>query len=325
MSSQGGRVLRRGLAADQMGLVAAIVILCVFYAFRAPYFLEGANFANIGVAISYGGIMAAGFALVMIAGGIDLSISGVASLTGQALAFALAHGWSTFLAISFGLLIGVACGLFNSFLMVGIGINAIIGTIATQFLFRGLAYAWGGGGATSTAIANALVSNLANGKWAGVPVPAYLMLLVFLIIGVIYRFTRFGAHIAAVGGNRVAARRAGVRVGVVMSSTYVVSSLCAAIAGILLVGLDGGSVPDSALGIEFTVLAALVIGGTSLGGGVGSIFGALLGILGLGILANGLNLIGVSSYLKSASVGVALLLAVSLDSLRQRRRVQRDE
>ena len=118
----------------------------------------------------------------------------------------------------FALVIGGGCGILNAILMVGIGINAIVGTIATQFLFRGLAYAWGGGGAASTSIANAWVSNLANGKWWGVPVPTYLMLSVFLAVGVMYRFTRFGANIAAAGGNRVAARRAGIRVGVTLGA-----------------------------------------------------------------------------------------------------------
>ena len=317
--------MRRGLASDQTGLIVAIGVLCLVYAVKTPYFLDSANFSNIGVAISYSGIMAAGFTLVMICGGLDLSISGVAALSGQALAFGLTHGWPTAAAVTFALVIGAACGILNAILMVGIGINAIVGTIATQFLFRGLAFAWGGGGAASTSIANAWVSNLANGKWWGVPVPTYLMLSVFVAVGVMYRFTRFGANIAAAGGNRVAARRAGIRVGVTLGSAYVLCSVAAALSGVLLVGLNGGSVPSASIGIELTVLAALVIGGTSLSGGVGSIFGALLGVFGLGILTNGLNLLGVSPYMKGTSIGVALLLAVSLDSVRQRRRTHRDE
>jgi len=320
-----GRVVRRGLGSDQSGLIFAILLLCAFYTYKTPYFLNGTNFSNIGVAISYGGIMAAGFTLVMICGGLDLSISGVAALAGQALAFGLTQGWSTAAAVTFALIIGAGCGLFNAILMVGVGINAIVGTIATQFLFRGLAYAWGGGGAASTSIANAWVSNLANGKWFGIPVPTYLMLAVFLVVGVMYRFTRFGSNISAAGGNRIAARRAGIRVGITMGASYVICSTLAALAGVLLVGLNGGSVPSASIGIELTVLAALVIGGTSLSGGVGSVFGALLGVFGLGVLTNGLNLLGVSPYYKGAAIGVALLLAVSLDSVRQRRRLHRDE
>ena len=184
LSTGRGRVVRRGLASDQAGLIIAIVALCLVYSLKTPYFLDSTNFSNIGVAISYGGIMAAGFALVMICGGLDLSISGVAALSGQALAFGLTHNWSTAGAVTFALVIGAACGVLNAVLMVGIGINAIVGTIATQFLFRGLAFAWGGGGAASTAIANDWVSNLANGKWWGIPVPTYLMLGVFLAVGV---------------------------------------------------------------------------------------------------------------------------------------------
>ena len=110
-----------------------------------------------------------------------------------------------------------------------------------------------------------------------------------------------------------------------LSLAYVISATCAAVAGILLVGLNGGSVPSAAMGIELTVLAGVIIGGTSLVGGVGSIFGATLGVAGLGILTNGLNLLGVSAFMKPVALGVALLLAISIDSLKQRRRAFRDE
>ena len=320
-----GHAIRRGLASDRLGLIVAIAALCVVISQKTPYFFDGTNFSNIGVAISYIGIMTAGFTLVMIAGGIDLSVGAVAALAGQVFAYTLNDGAPILVAIALAILAGLACGLLNSSLMVVIGINAIVGTIATQFLFRGIAYIFGGGGAASTAIADTTISDLANGKWLSIPVPTYFMCVVFLIVGLLYRFTQFGSNISAVGGNRVAARRAGIRVGVTLSSAYVISSLCAALAGVLLVGLNGGSVPSAAMGIELTVLAGVIIGGTSLVGGVGSIFGAALGVLGLGILTNGLNLLGVSAFMKPVALGAALLLAISIDSLKQRRRAFRDE
>jgi ribose/xylose/arabinose/galactoside ABC-type transport system permease subunit len=303
----------------------AIVVLCVIISQKTPYFLDRTNFSNIGVAISYIGIITAGFTLVMIAGGIDLSVGAVAALAGQVFAYTLNGGMPMVAAVVLAIGAGALCGLFNSFLMVGIGINAIVGTIATQFLFRGLAYTFGGGGAASTSIADDTISNLANGKWLGVPVPTWLMCAVFLVVGLLYSLTRFGSNVAAVGGNRVAARRAGIRVGLTMAFTYVISATCAALAGVLLVGLNGGSVPSNAMGIELTVLAGVIIGGTSLVGGVGSILGAALGVLGLGILTNGLNLLGVSAFMKPVAIGTALLLAISIDSLKQRRRAFRDE
>lgn len=320
-----GHVLRRGLASDQFGLLVAIAVLCVFISQKTPYFFDRTNFSNIGVAISYIGIITAGFTLVMIAGGIDLSVGAVAALSGQVFAYTLNSGTPVLAAVVLAIAAGAACGLFNSFLMVVIGINAIVGTIATQFLFRGLAYTFGGGGAASTAIADTTISDLANGKWLGIPVPTYLMCGVFLVVGLLYRLTRFGSNIAAVGGNNVAARRAGIRVGFTLGSAYVISSVCGALAGVLLVGLNGGSVPSSAMGIELTVLAGVIIGGTSLVGGVGSILGAALGVLGLGILTNGLNLLGVSAFMKPVALGAALLLAISIDSLKQRRRSFKDE
>jgi ribose transport system permease protein len=320
-----GHVVRRGLASDRLGLIVAIAALCIFISEKTPYFFDRTNFSNIGVAISYIGIMTAGFALVMIAGGIDLSVGATAALAGQVFAYTLNSGVPFPVALALALGAGVACGLFNSALMVVIGINAIVGTIATQFLFRGIAYMFGGGGAASTAIADTTISDLANGKWFSIPIPTYLMFAVFLIVGLLYSLTQFGSNIAAVGGNKVAARRAGIRVGWTLSSAYIISAVCAAVAGVLLVGLNGGSVPSAAMGIELTVLAGVIIGGTSLVGGVGSIFGATLGVVGLGILTNGLNLLGVSAFMKPVALGVALLLAISIDSLKQRRRAFRDE
>ena len=325
VTARRGHVIRRGLASDRVGLIVAIAALCVFISEKTPYFFDRTNFSNIGVAISYIGIITAGFALVMIAGGIDLSVGAIAALAGQVYAYTLNDGAPVGVAIALALAAGLVCGLFNSGLMVLIGINAIVGTIATQFLFRGIAYIFGGGGAASTAIADTTISDLANGKWLSVPVPTYLMFAVFLVVGLLYSFTQFGSNIAAVGGNRVAARRAGIRVGWTMSSAYLISALCAAVAGVLLVGLNGGSVPSAAMGIELTVLAGVIIGGTSLVGGVGSIFGATLGVIGLGILTNGLNLLGVSAFMKPVALGVALLFAISIDSLKQRRRAFRDE
>jgi ribose transport system permease protein len=317
--------LLRGLASDRAGLVFAILVLCAIISQQTPYFLNETNFSNIGVAISYIGIMTVGFTLVMIAGGIDLSVGAVAALAGQVFAYTLNGGTPMIVSVILALGAGVLCGLFNSFLMVTIGINAIVGTIATQFLFRGIAYTFGGVGAASTSIADDTISKLANGKWLGIPVPAWLMIAVFAIVGMAWSFTRFGANLAAVGGNKVAARRAGIRVGITLSLAYVISATCAALAGVLLVGLNGGSVPSNAMGIELTVLAGVIIGGTSLVGGVGSLFGALLGVLGLGILTNGLNLLGVSAFMKPVAIGIALLLAITIDSLRQRRRAFRDE
>ena len=209
--------------------------------------------------------------------------------------------------------------------MVGIGINAIVGTIATQFLFRGLAFAWGGGGAASTSIANDWVSNLANGKWFGIPVPTYLMLGVFLAVGVMYRFTRFGSNIAAAGGNRVAARRAGIPVGLTLGSAYVLCSITAALAGVLLVGLNGGSVPSASMGIELTVLAALVIGGNEPERRRRQHLRRAARRLRPRHPDERPQPARRLAVLKGTAIGVALLLAVTLDSVRQRQRTSRDE
>src|SRR5262249_30851210 len=147
--------VRRGPTAEQVGLLIAIGALFVSLTIASPYFLDAQNFRNLGTAISYNGIIAATAAIVLISGGLDLSVGAVVALAGQAVAFGFTQAWSPWLAILLALAVGVGCGLVNSLLIVGVGINAIIVTIGSQFVFRGLAFLWGGGGGgESTLIQN---------------------------------------------------------------------------------------------------------------------------------------------------------------------------
>jgi ribose transport system permease protein len=299
--------------------VVAIAALFVALTIESPYFLNGKNFANIGTSISYKGIIVAAMCIVLISGGLDLSVGAVVAISGQAVAFGFTQGWSPWLAILLALLVGAGCGLVNAALIVGIGINAIIVTIGTQFVFRGLSFLWGGGGGgESTLVQDPVLVNLGNGKWLGIPVPVYVMLVVFLVMWIVLRFTRFGSNVYAIGGNRIAARLAGLRVDRARVAVYVLSSLSAALAGVVLIGIQGAAIPTAAGGLELDVLAAVIIGGTSLAGGRGSVIGALFGVFGLGVLANGINLLGISAFWKQISTGIALLLAVAIDDIRRR-------
>lgn len=305
---------------EQSGLIATIVALAIAITFLSPYFLTPTNFANIGVAVSVTAIMAFVATIVLISGGLDLSLGSVVALSGIALAQATAAGMPGWVAILFALAVGLICGGLNSLLIVRVGINPFIVTIGTQFLYRGIAHAWSSGGGNAILVQNGLIDFIGNGRVLGVPFPIYVMLAVLLVVFVILRYTRLGAHIYAIGGSETAALRAGISVPHVRAIVYCLSSLSAAVAGIVLVGITGAGISMAGTGSELTVVAGVILGGTSLLGGRGSVGGTLLGVIMLGVLNNGLTLLGVPAYWQIIVQGLALLLAVLADELRRKAR-----
>lgn len=305
--------------ANVVGLGLAILVLVALFATKSPHFLTVSNFEVIGTAISITGIMAAVSTVVLVSGGLDLSISAVAALGGLIAAKAVAAGLPTGWALLLGLGAGAAAGLVNSVLIVGIGINALIATIGTQFMFRGIDYLSVNGQPVDV-FTKAHFIYLGNGTPFGIPMPIFITLGAFALIGALLRFTRFGAHVYAVGGSEPATRLAGVRVGRLRTIVYVLSGISAALAGILLASLNNSAFPDVATGDELQVIAAVILGGTALAGGRGGATGTLLGISMLGILANGLNILGVQSFWQIFVSGAALVLAVAFDAFRTRLR-----
>lgn len=316
--------LRLGLSKtalpEQSGLIATIIILMLALSWLSPYFFASANFANIGVAVSVTAIMAFVATIVLISGGLDLSLGAVVALSGIALAQATAAGIPGPVAVLFALATGLACGVLNSYLIIGIGINPFIVTIGTQFLYRGIAHAWSSGGGNAILVQDGFISFIGNGRLLGIPFPIYVMLLVLLGVFILLRFTRLGAHIYAVGGSESAALRAGISVRRVRAFVYCLSSLSAALAGVVLVGITGAGISVAGMGSELTVVAGVILGGTSLLGGRGTVGGTVLGVIMLGILNNGLTLLGVPAYWQIIVQGVALLLAVVADEMRRKAR-----
>lgn len=321
----GGRVraLLGRVAPEQLGLSGMLVIACVVISMQSPYFLQGENFANIGTAVAVSGVMAAFTTIVLIGGGLDLSLGAVLVLAGWAMATALDAGYTAGAAIVFALVVGAGCGLVNGLLIVGVGINPFIVTIGTQFAFRGITYAWSGGGAKSTPVDDPTIVALGSDKLLGIPLPVFVLAAMFLLAFGLLRFTRFGSNVYAIGGNLAAARLAGVRVDRTRILIYVLSALSAAVAGILLIGISGAAIPIAGQGIELTVLAAVILGGTALMGGRGTVVGTLLGVLLLGVINNGLTLLSAPSYWQMIVQGAALLIAVVFDEVRRKRKETR--
>ena len=205
--------------------------------------------------------------------------------------------------------------------MVGFGINPLIATIGTAFVIRGIAQAWTNGG--STILENKTVLDFGSANWFGIPEATYLMLATFVVVWLVFHYTRFGSNLYAVGSNPQASRRGGLAVWRIQTMAYLLSAMSAAFAGLLLIGFQGASIPYAAIGIELTVLSAVILGGTGLAGGTGSVFGTLLGVILLAVLASGLLELSAPTYWQLITTGLVLVVAMTIDDVRRRRRETR--
>lgn len=314
--SVGDGVRKRSiLRIDSIGLLAALVVVCILFSNLSPYFFTFQNFANISSATSYIGITAALSTILIIGGGFDLSIAAVMALSGVTIAQLLNHNWPWYLAIGVALCAGAFVGLVNGFFITYLGINALIVTIGTQFVVRGLAYAVVGG--QDIRISNRQVHWIGQGSVFGFPVAGILALAVFGFCGFLMKYTAFGKHVFAIGGAPAAARLVGVNVHKRRLQMYVMSGIFAAVSGVVLAGFSGSGIAYAATGMELQIIAAVILGGTALLGGRGTIFGTLLGVLFLGVVLNGMTLVGMSSYYQLIVTGSALLIAVAIDDYRK--------
>ena len=305
-------------SADILGLTAAIAIAIAVFSTLSPFFFDINNFYNIGRAVAVFGMVAAVSTIVLVSGGLDLSLSSVMALGGVVAAQVIVLVDSTPLALVAAVAAGTLAGLFNALLIVRVGINPLIATIGTQFTVRGAIFIWTGATPISVFGHDGFIF-FGTGSLIGVPNAVLFLLAVFVIVGLVMQFTRFGSNVYAVGGSEVAASLAGIAVGRLRTLVYVLSAFSAAFAGALLASVNGAAYPNVGIGAELTILAAVILGGTALTGGRGTVVGTFLGVLLLGILANGLNLLGVRAEVQMFVQGIVLILAVTVDEYRRRR------
>ena len=310
-----GLAIRRGMRFDwqeAIGLLGIYVILIVVLSILSPYFLSVNNFLNILVAVSTIGIMSVATTMVIVSGGIDLSIGSVVAIAGVIVSLNIPIP----LAILVALVIGVVVGCINGFAVTRFNINPLITTLGMMSIVRGFAFVISGG--LSRDIFDEGFGFLGRGYVLGIPFQVIVMVVLFLLTAWVMRQTTFGRAIYAVGGNAQAARLAGLPVRRLQMTVYILSGLSAALGGVFLASQLSAGAPAAATGIELSVIAAVILGGSSLNGGKGTIWGTLLGVLILGTLNNGLTLLNVSSYYQDVARGLVLLLAVGLDQLRLR-------
>ncbi|MEU3649933.1 ABC transporter permease [Lentzea sp. NPDC034063] len=292
--------------ASENGALAGLVILALVIAIMQPAFLNAQNLLNVGVQAAVIAIMAFGMTFVVVAGGIDLSVGSIAALA--AMVGALTAG-------PVGLLVGALCGLVNGALVSYGKLPPFIATLAMLSVARGLTLVFSEGQPHET---DALVTFLGSNLAPMVPLPLLLMLAFFGITGLILTRTNLGRRMYAIGGNEEAAKLSGIDVRKQKLWIYALSGLFAAAAGLVLAGRLGSAGPQAAAGYELDAIAAVVIGGASLSGGVGRATGTLVGALVLAVLRNGLNLLQVPPFWQQVVIGVVIALAALLDSLRRR-------
>jgi ribose transport system permease protein len=302
-------------------LVSVLLLLGLFRVF-VPSFLSGSNLLDLTQQISVNAILAFGMTLVILSGGIDLSVGALLALTGTAATFSLLQsglGLPMPVALLVGIGLGALFGIINGTAVSRTGLPPFIVTLATMLISRGCALRFNEGRPMSIALSHESFLALGNGRIAGVPVPVIIMLMLFAACAVLLHRTRYGQHLYALGGNREAARFAGIPVARVETLAYVLCGALAGIAGAIQTAQLYSAEPASGQGFELNAIAAAAVGGASFSGGRGTLFGTLLGAAIIGILDKGLNQAGVHFSIQYLVKGIVLLAAVTADVWRQKR------
>jgi ribose transport system permease protein len=304
---------------SRSGPLWGLVILCVVMTILSPYFLTFNNLFNVGTQIAVIAILALGQTFVIVSGGIDLSVGSVLGLAG------IVFGWATAvanlplpLALALGVGAGASAGLINGLLITLGNLPPFIATLAMLSAARGLALVISGG-VPLNPIPGPILSLGSGDLFGFVPLPVILMLVMWAITVGILLSTYAGRAMYAIGGNEEASRLSGINVSRQKLLIYTLSGLFAGIAGILLTARLASAQPQAGFTFELDAIAAVVIGGASLSGGVGSASGTLIGALILGVLRNGLNLLNVSAFWQQVVIGAVIALAVMTDTLRRRK------
>ncbi len=296
----------------QFGTLVGLFALCAVLWALTPHFLTVSNLLNVAQQTSINAVIAVGLTFVIISGGIDLSVGSLVAFSGVVTASLLQRAVPVPLALLAGLVTGLACGLVNGLLITYGRLPPFIATLGLMSVARGGALLYTDGRPVSGF--DEEFRWLATGEVLRVPVPVVIMIVVYVIAHFVLRRTPFGRYLFAIGGNEEAALLSGVRVRLHKTVVYGVCGLLSALAAVMLTARLNSAQPIAGINYELDAIAATVIGGTSLLGGQGSVVGTLIGALIMGVLRNGLNLLGVSSFIQQVVIGAVIILAVLLDT-----------
>lgn len=303
---------------QNLGTILALIILMIFVSILNPAFLQSNNLLNLMRQLIINGFIALGMTFVILTGGIDLSVGSTLALTSAIFAGLLQNGMNTGLAILIALVLGLVLGLLNGILITKGKLAPFIVTLATMTIFRGLTLVYTDGRPIAGPRDDFAFKFLGKGQFLGIPFQVILFILAFLVLWMILNKTALGRKIYAVGGNEKASFISGINIDKVKIWVYVISSLMAVLSGLVLTSRLNSAQPTAGAAYEMDAIAAVVLGGTSMTGGSGSLTGTLIGILILGVLNNGLNLLGVSSFYQQIVKGIVILIAVLIDRKRNK-------
>jgi ribose transport system permease protein len=309
---------RLAVSGRRIGTLAGLFGLCLFLWILTPHFLTVSNLLNVLEQTSINAVIAVGMTFVILSAGIDLSVGSVLALAGVVMATLLHQGWAPPAAIAGGLAIGFGFGALNGLAIAWGRLPPFIATLGMMSIARGCALLFTEGRPVSGFDQG--FRSLATARLLGIPAPVLVTAGVFLVARGVLSSTRFGRYVYAMGGNEEATRLSGVNVRLHKTLVYGVSGLTSAVAAVLLTARLNSAQPIAGIMYELDAIAAVVIGGTSLAGGEGGVGGTLIGALIMGVLRNGLNLLGVSSFLQQVVIGLVIVVAVLLDTVLKSRR-----
>jgi ribose transport system permease protein len=303
----------------RISVLGILLLICVVFALGSSEFLTASNLLNVALQTSIIAIVAIGMSFVIFTAGIDLSVGSMMALAGAiAAGMAVRQGFDTYISITIGLGIGLILGAVNGLMIVKGGIPPFVATLSMLAIARGLTLVYTEG--RPIAGLDEQFIFWGTGQVWGIPLPVIIMAVIAVVAHIITRYTPFGLHVYSTGGNEETTRLAGVSPDRIKLAVYMISGFLAALGGILLTARLWSAQPNAAVGWELDAIAAPVLGGTSLFGGVGSIGGTVIGAFIIGVLSNGLNLMGVPSYYQQVIKGLVFILAVTVDLINKRRR-----
>lgn len=297
----------------KLGPVLALLVLMVIVTILNPNFIAPINLLNLLRQVSVNALIAFGMTFVILTGGIDLSVGSTLALSGALVAGMIASGLDPILAMIIGVVIGGFLGAVNGLLITKGKMAPFIATLATMTIYRGATLVYTDGNPITGIGDSFIFKFIGRGYLFNIPVPVILMLIAFVLLYVLLHKMTFGRKTYAIGGNEKASYIAGIKIDKVKTLIYALSGMMASVAGIIITSRLNSAQPTAGQAYEMDAIAAVVLGGTSLSGGKGRIFGTLIGALIIGTLNNGLNLLGVSSFYQQIVKGIVIIIAVLLD------------
>lgn len=308
----------RKLVFEKMFSLLALVLLSVVLSILSPYFLTTENLLSIGLQTAIIAIIALGMVFVIISGGIDLSVGSIVALSGIVTAQFLIAGVPLVLSLIAGIAAGGVVGFINGFIIAKGNLPPFIVTLGMMGVARGLSLVLTDGLPISSLPDS--FTFLGNGRLLGIPVPVIILIVATLIATFVLSRTIFGRYVYSIGSNEEAAHLSGINVNINKIMIYAISGLMSGLAGILMAARLVSAQPSAGTGYELDAIAAVVIGGASLVGGVGTVGGTIIGAFIMGVLRNGLNLLDVSPFWQQIAIGIIIVLAVYLDQVRRKKK-----